>query len=96
MVKIFGQDWVYLAHESEIPNPNDFKTGYLGKRPITITRNRNGEIHSFLNRCMHRGARFATKRKDQPNSLHVLIMDGPTAIMTIWEECFTKRLWNQL
>ena len=63
IVKIFGQNWVYLAHESEIPNPNDFKTGYLGKRPIIITRDRNGEIHSFLNRCMHRGATICRQEK---------------------------------
>ena len=56
MVKIFGGTWVYLAHESEIPQPNDFKTSTLGTRPIIITRDNNGDLHALLNRCMHRGA----------------------------------------
>ena len=31
MIKIFGGSWVYLAHESEIPKHNDFKTVLYGK-----------------------------------------------------------------
>ena len=30
MTHIFGGTWVYLAHESQIPNPNDFIRGTLG------------------------------------------------------------------
>ena len=41
MIRIFGGTWVYLAHESEIPNPNDFKTSNLGHRPIIILRDRH-------------------------------------------------------
>ena len=38
MTHIFGGTWVYLAHESQIPNANDFITGKLGLRPLIITR----------------------------------------------------------
>ena len=37
MTHIFGGTWVYLAHESQIPIPNDFITGKLGLRPLLIT-----------------------------------------------------------
>lgn len=56
MIRIFGGTWVYLAHESEIPNPDDFKTSHLGHRPIIIVRDRSGKIRALLNRCTHRGA----------------------------------------
>jgi phenylpropionate dioxygenase-like ring-hydroxylating dioxygenase large terminal subunit len=56
MVKIFGGTWTYLGHETEIPNANDFKTGYLGLRPIILTRDREGRVHALFNRCRHRGA----------------------------------------
>ena len=56
MQKIFRDTWVYLAHESEIPNVNDFKTGYFGNRPIIITRDRKGKLRALFNRCTHRGA----------------------------------------
>ncbi|HHW37346.1 MAG TPA: Rieske 2Fe-2S domain-containing protein [Bacillales bacterium] len=56
MTKIFGQTWVYLAHESEVPNVNDYKTGYLGSRPIIVVRDRHDEFRALFNRCTHRGA----------------------------------------
>ncbi|TFB75419.1 aromatic ring-hydroxylating dioxygenase subunit alpha [Cryobacterium glaciale] len=56
MVKVFGQTWVYLAHESQLPEPNSFVTGKLGLRPIIITRDRKGTLHAVFNRCAHRAA----------------------------------------
>lgn len=56
MIQVFGGTWVYLAHESEIPNPNDFKTSQLGHRPIIILRDNQGQIRALFNRCSHRGA----------------------------------------
>lgn len=56
MNKVFGGTWTFLAHESEIPKPNDFIRKKLGLRPIIVTRDRNGAFHGLLNRCTHRGA----------------------------------------
>lgn len=56
MTKVFGHTWVYCAHDSEIPEPNDFKTGYLGLRPVIICRDRHGDVAVLFNRCAHRGA----------------------------------------
>lgn len=56
MTNIFGMTWVYVAHESEIPNVNDYKTGFLGKRPIIIVRDRENMFRVLFNRCTHRGA----------------------------------------
>jgi phenylpropionate dioxygenase-like ring-hydroxylating dioxygenase large terminal subunit len=56
MVKVFGQTWVYCAHDSELPNPNDFKTGHLGLRPIIVCRERGGRVCVLFNRCTHRAA----------------------------------------
>jgi len=33
MRHIFGGTWVYLAHESQIPNVDDYVTAKLGLRP---------------------------------------------------------------
>jgi len=63
MTKIFGDTWVYLAHESEIPKINDFKTTYLGQRPIIVTRDNKGVIRALLNRCTHRGATICRLEK---------------------------------
>lgn len=56
MSVIFGQTWVYLAHESQVPEPNSFVRAKLGLRPIIVTRDRKGGLHALFNRCAHRAA----------------------------------------
>ena len=56
MERIFEGNWIYLCHESQIPNPHDFYTTRMGRQPVVITRGGDGAIHGFLNACAHRGA----------------------------------------
>ena len=53
---IFEGNWVYLAHESQIPNVNDFMTVYIGRQPVVITRSKDGKLNALANTCTHRGA----------------------------------------
>ena len=64
MKYIFEGNWVYLAHESQIGNVNDYFTGYIGRQPIFIARNKNDELNCFINACTHRGAVLCRKKKD--------------------------------
>jgi phenylpropionate dioxygenase-like ring-hydroxylating dioxygenase large terminal subunit len=54
--RIFYTTWVYVAHESEVANPGDYKTTYIGKQPVIVSRDEEGLIHVLMNRCMHRAA----------------------------------------
>ncbi len=55
--RIFRRVWLYVAHESEIAAPGDYKTTYAGAQPVVVTRGADdGVIHVLLNRCRHRGA----------------------------------------
>lgn len=56
MHHLFGNTWVYVGHESEIPEANDFVTRVIGRRPVIMSRSRNGQVHVVINRCTHRGA----------------------------------------
>lgn len=56
MARIFAHTWVYLAHESQLPEPNSFRTARLGLRPIIVTRNAQGTVSAVFNRCAHRAA----------------------------------------
>jgi benzoate/toluate 1,2-dioxygenase alpha subunit len=56
MKYIFEGNWVYLAHESQVPNKNDYLQTYIGRQPIIIARNGRGELNAFINACAHRGA----------------------------------------
>ena len=39
-----------------MPEPGDFRTTRIGDTPVVVTRDNDGEIYAFENRCAHRGA----------------------------------------
>ncbi|TVX95984.1 Rieske 2Fe-2S domain-containing protein [Mycolicibacterium porcinum] len=53
--KIWYRTWVFVGHESEVPQPNDYVRKKLGLQDVIMTRDREGQIHLLLNRCPHRG-----------------------------------------
>ncbi|MFV0457553.1 MAG: aromatic ring-hydroxylating oxygenase subunit alpha [Actinomycetales bacterium] len=63
MDRIFHRSWVWVAHESEIPQAGSFKSTVIGRQPVIVVRDRKGAINTMLNRCRHRGATVC----DQPS-----------------------------
>src|ERR1700752_932866 len=63
MQHIFEGNWIYLAHESQIPNNNDYFTTYMGRQPVVIARNRQGELNAFINSCPPRGAMLCRHKR---------------------------------
>ncbi|TMH39615.1 MAG: Rieske 2Fe-2S domain-containing protein [Betaproteobacteria bacterium] len=63
MTHIFGGVWCYLAHESQLPRPDDYLTGKLGLRPIIVVRDSSGKLRALFNRCTHRGARVCRETR---------------------------------
>src|SRR6516225_7217715 len=51
-----GPVWSFLGLDCEIPNPGDFRAGYVGDTPIVFNRDKAGAVKTFVNRCAHRGA----------------------------------------
>lgn len=56
MDRIFKRTWIWVAHESELPGKNTFKTAWVGREPVIVTRDRDLKLHVLLNRCRHRAA----------------------------------------
>jgi benzoate/toluate 1,2-dioxygenase alpha subunit len=63
MKYIFENNWIYLAHESQITELNDYFTTYIGRQSIFISRNKEGELNAFINACSHRGAQLCRYKK---------------------------------
>ena len=60
--KVFNHTWVWLAHESEVPDAGSYKTAKIGRQPVIVVRDRKGNIHVLQNRCRHRGATVCEKK----------------------------------
>ncbi|QTH59724.1 benzoate 1,2-dioxygenase large subunit [Corynebacterium hindlerae] len=69
MKYLFEGNWIYLAHESQIPNPGDYFTTYMGRQPIVITRSKDGELNALINACSHRGAMLCRRKTDNRTTL---------------------------
>ncbi|MDN5796412.1 MAG: aromatic ring-hydroxylating dioxygenase subunit alpha [Intrasporangium sp.] len=66
MERIFTRTWVFVAHESEIPNPGDFVQRRIGLDPVIVTRDGKGGINVLSNYCRHRGTQVC--QTDSGNS----------------------------
>ncbi|ANX04680.1 aromatic ring-hydroxylating oxygenase subunit alpha [Immundisolibacter cernigliae] len=63
MKHIFEASWLYLCHESQIPNAGDFFATHMGRQPVIIVRGKDDQVRGFVNACAHRGATLCRTRK---------------------------------
>lgn len=56
MERIFTRSWVFVGHESEIPNSGDFVLRRIGLDQVIVSRTGDRVVHVLLNHCRHRGA----------------------------------------
>lgn len=66
MERIFGSTWIFVGHGSEVAEPGDYKTTKIGRQPVVMSRDQEGEVHVVFNRCAHRGA--VVCREERGNS----------------------------
>ena len=53
--RIFGRAWLFLCHESQIPEPGDFFESVMGRDNVLVVRQKDGSVRAMLNTCTHRG-----------------------------------------
>lgn len=63
---IFDRSWLYIGHETEIPNAGDYRRRTVAGRPLFLLRGSDGEVRAFHNTCTHRGAQIC--RHDEGNA----------------------------
>ena len=71
MKHIFEGNWVYLAHESQVPNVGDYFTTYIGRQPVVITRDKDGNLQ-LPHQRLRTPRRHAVPPQDrQPHDAHL-------------------------
>ncbi|WP_432420362.1 aromatic ring-hydroxylating oxygenase subunit alpha [Nocardia neocaledoniensis] len=66
--RIWYRTWVFVGHESEVPQPGDYVRKNIGPQDIVMTRDRSGEVNLLLNRCAHRANLVCESAKGNSNS----------------------------
>lgn len=61
--QIFNKHWIYVGVVSDVPEAGDYMTVEIGKQPVLIVRDDDGEIRAFHNVCRHRGSRLCASQK---------------------------------
>jgi phenylpropionate dioxygenase-like ring-hydroxylating dioxygenase large terminal subunit len=66
--RIFGTSWVFIGHESEIPEEGDYIKRHIGKDPFIFVRDESDEINVLFDSCRHRGSKVC--RAEKGNTSH--------------------------
>jgi phenylpropionate dioxygenase-like ring-hydroxylating dioxygenase large terminal subunit len=64
--KLFARAWLFIGHESQVANPGDFFASRMGGESVILCRDKQRQIHVFLNTCRHRGMKVC--RYDEGNT----------------------------
>src|ERR1700688_1881544 len=64
--RLFARTWLFVGHESQIPEPGDFFVSRMGEESVILCRDSERAVHVFLNTCRHRGMKVC--RYDEGNT----------------------------
>jgi benzoate/toluate 1,2-dioxygenase alpha subunit len=56
MERLYEKGWVFLCHESQVPDEGCYFATDIGRQPVVVTRQKDGSLKTFINACSHRGA----------------------------------------
>lgn len=56
--KVLLPSWQVVCHQTDVPEPGDYRRLDFAGRPIFVVRGEDGEIRAFYNVCRHRASRL--------------------------------------
>jgi phthalate 3,4-dioxygenase subunit alpha len=65
---VFARAWLFMAHESEIPEPGDYVVRRIVDDSFIVCRDEQGQIRVLFNMCLHRGMQVC--RSEIGNTSH--------------------------
>ena len=64
-----GPHWNYVGLECEVPSPGNYFRSYVGPFPVVVSRDMDGILNVFENRCAHRGVEFCREYRGTAGNL---------------------------
>jgi nitrite reductase/ring-hydroxylating ferredoxin subunit len=59
MQRLWARAWLFVGHDSQVPEPGDLVALQLATQPVLMLRREDGGIAVLHNRCAHKGAPLA-------------------------------------
>lgn len=56
--RLFSSAWVFIGHETEIPQPGDYCLRHIGDSSFIFVRPERGEVRLFFDACCHCGTQL--------------------------------------
>ncbi|WP_413542578.1 Rieske 2Fe-2S domain-containing protein [Citricoccus nitrophenolicus] len=66
--RLFSRSWLFVAHESEIPEAGDYVVRRVLEDSFIISRDEKGQVRALFNMCLHRGMQVC--RAEMGNASH--------------------------
>jgi len=57
MEQLWSNTWVYVGHESQVPNKGDYYSTDVALQPVIMVRHSDDSVRVMMNRCAHKGAK---------------------------------------
>jgi benzoate/toluate 1,2-dioxygenase subunit alpha len=61
MRQLWSRTWIYIGHESQVPQPGDYYAMDIAARPVLMVRHTDGSVRVLFNRCAHKGTKLVTR-----------------------------------
>ena len=66
--RVFSRSWMFVAHESELPQPGDYVVRRVLDDSFIVARDEGGTVRAMFNMCLHRGMQVC--RAELGNASH--------------------------
>ena len=65
MERLWRNTWIYVGHDSQVPNIGDFYSTEIARQPLIMLRDESGTVRVLMNRGAHTGARLVSAMHGQ-------------------------------
>ena len=62
MRHLFANTWVFIGHDSQVPEAGDYITANIARQPLIMVRHTDDTVRVLYNRCAHKGTQLVCNR----------------------------------